>query len=94
MLNFIQNLIEFEATYTEKIMDIDNKPQSNYCCRKVTKKLEDQIFNIQAKTEDQNNRIAEIFTALSKLKATLQEVTLLRNRIQTPKTVLQAREND
>ena len=56
--------------------------------------LEQQILVVQTKSVDQNNCIDEISTFLSKLKAALQEVTLLSDRIQTLESALQAREND
>ena len=60
----------------------------------VTEKLKQQILVVQTKSVDLNKSIDEISIAISKLKATLQEVTPLSGRIQTLETVSQAREND
>ena len=56
----------------------------------VTKKLRETNFSPMDKSEDQNNRIDKISAALLKLKITLQEVTLLSDRIQTLEPFMQA----
>ena len=87
---------EIEVTFKQEMMDIDNSIDQNVntAVEEFPEKLEQQIFVVQSKSEDQNNRIDEISTALSKLKTTVQKVALLSDRIQTLETVLQAKEND
>ena len=86
---------EFEVTFKAKIMDIDKtiNQKVTTAVEEVTEKLEQKILVVQSKSEYENNRI-DISTPLSKLKTTLEEVTLLSDRIQTLETVLQARANN
>ena len=93
---FVSRFDEIEVNFNEKMMNIDNTIDQKVttAVEKVSKKLEEQILVNQTKSEDQNNCIIEISRALSKFKATLQEVTLLADGIQTLETLLQAREND